>query len=167
VKQLRTELAEAKQTIQQIAGKLTAQDRQQLEYTQRQQYAQKQSLLSIVQQFRGQQDENGQLQYPHFDALMPQIGAIMQTDPRLRAMPDGPEKIAKAYQKVVQGDEELSKPIFEAQLAKRLQAERKQADAQRAKQVTRVKPAGGAPAQQVKSNSIDDAIAASFLRHGF
>lgn len=167
VKQLRSELAEAKQTIQQIAGKLSAQDRAALEYQQQQSYAHRQSLLDIVKQFRSIQDDNGQLKYPHFDSVMSQVGAIMQTDPKLRAMPDGVDKMAKAYAKVIQGDEELSRPIFEAELAKRLQAERKKADAERAKSVTRVKPAGGIPAQKAKSNSIDEAIAASFLRHGF
>lgn len=167
VKQLRTELAEAKETIKQIAGKLSQRDQAELQYAERQKYAQRQSLLSVVDRFRNEQDETGQLKYPHFDALMSQIGAIMQTDPKLRSLPDGPEKIAKAYQKVLRGDEELSKPIFEQELAKRLQAERKKADADRAKSATRVQPARGAPAQQAKNNSIDDAIAASFLKHGY
>jgi hypothetical protein len=174
VKQLRTELAEAKQMLAKqqellgdVAGRMTARERAEFEYVQGQQRQQTQGLQSLIGEFRSQLDDSGQLAFPHFDQVYRQMGAIMDTDPKLRAMPDGVDKMAAAYRKVVGGDPELSQPLIEAEVAKRLAAAQKKADAERAKRVAAVKPASGSPTQKTRVSSMDDAISAAFAKQGF
>ncbi len=173
VKQLGTELAEAKKMIadQQrllgdVAGRMSARERAEHEYLQSQQQQATQVLQHTISSFRSTLDESGQLAFPHFDQVYRQMGAIMDTDPRISQMPDGPEKMAAAYHKVVRGDPEFSQSIIDAEVAKRMAAERKKSDTERAKRAAAVKPASGAPTQKVRTNSLDDAISGAFTSRG-
>lgn len=167
VEQLRTELASAAKEIEGLKGKMTARERQEYEYAQQQNFNQTQSLHRMIAEFRSALDDNGQLAYPHFDAVYRQMGAIMDTDPRISRMADGADKMAAAYRKVVAGDEELSKPLIEAEVNRRLAAQRKQEEAARAKRAAAVKPAVGAPTARPRPNSLDEAIAGAFTSRGY
>lgn len=176
VKRLETKLGQTEQLLAEVVGRMTQRERAEWEYMQRQEqqrkadeHRQTQQLQSVVDQFRYAQDDNGLTLYPHFDAVAQQMGAIMDTDPRLKKMQDGIDKMAAAYRKVVGGDEELSAPIFEAEVSKRMAAAEKKREADRAKRVTAVRPASGAPTQRAKnsSNPLDDAILGAFAKSGF
>lgn len=51
----------------------------------------------ICDRFERATDASGKLLHPHFHAVMELMGDIMLADPVLRSMPDGLEKMEKAY----------------------------------------------------------------------
>jgi len=117
------------------------------------------SLQGAMHQFRMSQDENGQLLYPHFDTVQRQMGALMDTDPELARMPDGPEKMKAAYDMAVYARPDLRQSFIEAETQKRLAAEEKKREAARAKSITAVKPAVGVATQSVKPQGLREIIA--------
>jgi hypothetical protein len=145
---------------------------QQQEYA-KQQYARQQQVASVNSlkkqwtDFRSAHDDHGQLAYPHADALMKPMGALMDTHPVLSGMPDGPDKLAKAYQMALAADPELSKPAFEAEISKRLADQQKKADAEKAKRAAGVKPASGAPTMPTKKGGLDSALEQAFAKSGW
>ena len=171
VARLRSEFGQSNQAANQriaaLEAHIAAQAQAQQEYAQRQHVASIQALQKQWQDFRGAQDEHGQLAYPHADTLMQPMGALMDTHPVLKGMPDGPDKLAKAYAMAVQADPELSKPIFEAEVSKRLAEQQKKADAEKAKRAAAVRPATGAPTMPVKKGGIDAALDAAFAKTGW
>jgi hypothetical protein len=173
VKQLRTELSEAKQLlsqqqdmIQRITGNLSAREQAEQTWAQSQRQQHRDQLASTIQGFRTELDESGQLAFPHFDRVARQMGALMDTHPALSKLPDGPEKMKLAYEHAVWADPELRVAFVEAEASKKAQAAEKAAAAQRAKRAAAVKPAQGAPSTKVKIGSMDDAINAAFNKLG-
>lgn len=116
--------------------------------------------------FRSEQDDAGQLKYPHFDTVMPQMGALMQTDPDLLGMPDTPDKLEKAYDRAVWARPDLRQSFLEQEAQKRTQETEKRQAAERAKRVTAVKPAVNAGTSKSRHGSLDDALSAAFSKHG-
>jgi hypothetical protein len=177
VEQLRSEFAKAQEEINSLKGKMTERERQEHEYAQHVREQQRQAqqtetnnILRLVNEFRTDLDEHGQLAFPLFDTVYQRMGAIMDTVPGIRVMPDGKEKMVAAYHYAVNGDAELSKPAFdariEAEVSKRVAAASKQAETQRAKRATSIRPAVGAPTQRAKATSLDEAIAGAFTSRG-
>lgn len=119
-----------------------------------------------IQSFRQALDDNGQLQYPHFDVVMSHMGALMDTDPDLAKMQDGPEKLKAAYDMAVWARPDLRQTFIEAEAQKRVVDEQKKRDAVRAKKITSVKPAAGVVSSKPKTNSLDDALSSAMSKHG-
>lgn len=166
VTQLRTDFSQAQQQIAEMRAFLASQANAQQDAERNRELQHNQSLQKQWNEFRGAQDDSGQLAYPHADTLAQPMGALMDTHPVLRALPDGPDKLKKAYQMAVQADPELSKPLFESEVAKRLADAEKKREADRARKVSAVKPASGAPAVPRKKGGIDAAIDAAMASMG-
>ncbi len=117
------------------------------------------SLHGTANQFRGAQDDNGQLLYPHFDTVRRQMGALMDTDPELATMQDGPEKMKAAYDMAVYARPDLRQSLIEVETNKRIAAAEKAREAARAKSITAVKPAiGVGGTQSVKPKTLDEIV---------
>ena len=166
VKQLRTELTEAKQVIADIYGRMNARERQEYDFHQSQQLAHRQSLQRVMGDFRSAQDDTGQLAYPHFEAVAQDMGSLMSTNPALKGMPDGPDKLKHAYDMAVWARTDLRQPLLEAEAGRRAAAQEKKRDAERAKRATQVRPAQGAPTQRARTSNIDDAILGAMSKIG-
>lgn len=170
VANLRSEFGQFSQpvvtAIQQLQARLDAQDQERQHYSRQQQVEAVQSIQKVWQDFRSSQDDHGQLAYPHADALMQPMGALMETHPVLKGMPDGPKKLAKAYAMALNADPELSKPIFEAEVSRRLAEQQKKAEAEKAKKAATVRPATGAPTMPAKKGGLDAALDAAFAKVG-
>ena len=169
VTQLRSENDQNRQMIQQLVARAQQQEAAQQQWHQQQQQQARQSLEKTWGEFRSALDDSGQLAFPHADALMQSMGALMDTKPSLKAMPDGPDKLKKAYDMAVKADPELSAPLIEAEVARKLSEAEKKREAERAKKVTAVKPASGAPAVPTKrggKEALDSALDAAFAKHG-
>ena len=93
---------------------------------------------------------------------MQPMGALMDTHPVLRGMPDGPEKLAKAYEMALRADPELSKPVFEEYSSKKVAEQQKKAEAEKAKVAAKVRPATGAPTMPAKKGGLDAALESAF-----
>lgn len=159
VKQLEAKLAA-------IEAKEAERERQRQNF-ERQQYASSvQSIQTQLVQFREAQDDNGHLQYPHFDTVQRHMGALMDTDPDLVSMPDGPEKLAKAYDMAVWARPDLRQGFLEAQTADMALQQQKRAEADKARRATAVKPAAGSVTKKSGKISIEDAVAAGMSKAG-
>jgi hypothetical protein len=123
-------------------------------------------LNGHIQSFRQALDEHGQLQYPHFDTVMAHMGALMDADPELSKMPDGPDKLKAAYDMAVYARKDLRQSFIEAEAQKKIQEAQKKRDAERAKKVTSVKPAAGVVSTKPKTNSLDDALSQAMSKAG-
>ncbi len=185
VKQLKSELAETKALLDQVAGKLTARERSELQSRQNAEqqertrtYQQEQAIVGQIREFATTLDGDGRPAYPHFETLFRSMGALMDTDPDLRKLPDGPEKMKAAYDAALWARPDLRTGFIEAEANKRVAAEKasaaqaaavaqKKAEADRARRVTGVRPASGAPTQKAKVGSLDDAINSAFSKSGF
>lgn len=154
VKQLEAELAALKGQATPEAMRRHAQEVMREEAAQHQRY----SLQGMAEQFRVAQDDNGQLRYPHFDAVRRQMGALMDTNPRLAQMHDGPEKMQAAYDMAVYAEPELRQNLIEVEANKRVAAEEKKREAARAKSVTSVKPGIGVATQSTTPKTLDDIV---------
>lgn len=152
--------------INALKHELARRQYQEQEYARQQQIGSINSLKKQWNDFRSAHDDGGQLAYPHADALMKPMGALMETHPVLRGMPDGPEKLTRAYQMALNADPELSKPIFEAEVSKRLAEQQKKAEAEKAKKAAAVRPATGAPTMPAKKGGLDAALDEAWARHG-
>lgn len=154
VKQLQSELATLKGQASPEAM------RGQAEAVLREMAAQQQrySLQGVAQQFRAAQDDGGQLLYPHFDTVRRQMGALMDTDPELAQMPDGSEKMKTAYEMAVYARPDLRQSLIEAETGKRLAAEERKREAQRAKSVTSVKPSVGVATKSATPMTLDQIV---------
>lgn len=124
------------------------------------------SLNTQIRSFREALDDHGQLMYPHFDAVQKHMGALMDTDPDLAQMQDGPEKLQKAYEMAVWARPDLRQSFIEAEAQKKVQEAQKKREAERAKKATSVKPAAGVVATRPKAKSLDDAINEAVGKHG-
>lgn len=162
VKQLKAELAALKGQVSPEAIRQHAQQLLQEHATHQQRF----SLQGVTQQFRTAQDESGQLLYPHFDTVRRQMGALMDTDPELAQMPDGAEKMTKAYDMAVYARPDLRQSLIEAEANKRLAAAEKAREAARAKSVTSVKPAAGIATQSAKPRTLDQIVAENVAKVG-
>ncbi len=166
VKQLKAELAQARDEI----GKLSN-FRQGLE-TERQQAAESARLQQLrtlqghVSEFRQALDDSGQLKFPHFDTVQAYMGELMRFDPRVKDMQDGPEKLSKAYEIAVLAHPATSEQILTLEAEKRAAALQKQREAERARNVTAIKPARGIPAGTPKPRTLDDIISGAMGQHG-
>ncbi len=159
VKHLETELAQLKGVVTQ---------RQQAEWQayQNQLAQHRSSLQHTAMSFRNAQDDSGQLAYPHFDQVHVHMGALMDADPRLAQMPDGPEKMQAAYDMAVHARPDLRQSLIEAEVAKRYAAAEKAREVARAKSVTAVKPAAGVSVTSAKPQSLSDIIREQTSRLG-
>jgi hypothetical protein len=160
VKQLESELA-------QVKGYLTEQQQAQLRAQQYHRMQAEQQLQGIASQFRTSINDAGQPQYPHFDQVRTHMGALMDADPDLRQMPDGPEKMAKAYDMAMWARPDLRASLQEQEVSKRVAAAEKTREAARAKAITAVKPSPGVVAQSAKPKSLDDLIRDQMSQRGF
>lgn len=124
------------------------------------------SIKSTIDNFRTEQDEHGQLKYPHFDAVQRHMGALMDTDPELSQLPDGPEKLQKAYDMAVWARPDLRQSFLEAEATRRAQDAEKKREAERAKRAVGAKPPSGAPTVRPKGGSLDDALDAALSKAG-
>lgn len=124
------------------------------------------SLNTVVRSFRESLDETGQLQYPHFDEVQREMGALMDSNPQLARMPDGPDKLKAAYDMAVWARPDLRQSFIEQEAQKKIHEAQKKQDAQRAKKVTSVKPAAGVVSTKTKPNSLDDAISQAASKLG-
>jgi hypothetical protein len=160
VRQLESELA-------QVKGYLTEQQQAQLRAQQYHRMQAEQQLQGIASQFRTSINDAGQPQYPHFDQVRTHMGALMDADPDLRQMPDGPEKMAKAYDMAMWARPDLRASLQEQEVSKRVAAAEKAREAARAKAITAVKPSPGVVAQSAKPKSLDDLIRDQMSQRGF
>ncbi len=94
------------------------------------------------------------------------MGALMDSDPELARMPDGPDKMAKAYDMAIHARPDLRTGVIEAEVAKRVAAAEKAKEAARAKSITAVKPGLGVATQSTKPSSLSDIISKNMSQHG-
>jgi hypothetical protein len=144
-------------------------ERETNENTQRQQQfnSQVQSIQSAISEFRSAlDDESGQLKYPHFDTVFRHMGALMDTDPDLARLPDGSEKLQKAYDMAVWARPDLRQSFIDQEAQKRVADEQKRANAERARRATAVKPAVNIGSTKPRTSSLDDAIETAFASKG-
>lgn len=166
VKQLRTELADVKNKLASFS-QTEEQRRQQEAQQQRQSHQQAlNAVFGTLQQFRSSLDDDGNLKYPHFDALQKPIGALMETHPQLVRMPDGIEKLDKAYQMALRADPELGEAVYDSEVNKRMAAKLKAQEAERAKRAVGARPSAGSPAVTPAVVDLDDAIRQSMSQAG-
>jgi hypothetical protein len=160
VSALEAELAELKKWRQSQEDERTSQQ-------QRQYVSTVQTIQSAISEFRSAlDDDTGQLRYPHFDAVQRHMGALMDTDPDLASLPDGPEKLQKAYDMAVWARPDLRQSFLDQEAQKRTQEQEKRQAAERAKRATAVKPAVNVGSTKARVTSLDDAISTAFSKHG-
>lgn len=127
-----------------------------------------QSIQSAISEFRSAiDDDSGQLKYPHFDAVQRHMGALMDTDPDLVKLPDGPDKLQKAYDMAVWARPDLRQSFIEQEAQKRASEQEKRANAERAKRAAAVKPAANAATSKPRANTLDSAIETAMSKAGF
>ena len=124
------------------------------------------SIQRDISSFRQSLDEQGQLRYPHFDQVQKHMGGLMETDPELLALPDGEEKLQKAYDMAIWARPDLRSTYLDQEAQKRLQQAQKKQDAERAKRATAIKPAAGTVTTRPKSTTLDDAISSTMSKFG-
>ena len=166
LKQLKTQIGQYGETIQQLQARLEAQDNQARQYTQQQQQAAQRALVGAWNEFRTAIDDTGQLAHPHADAVMQQMGAIMETNSKIAAMRDGPEKLAAAYEAALWADPDLRTTRLESERARAAAETAKTQEAERAKRSAGPRRALGAPVVPEKRGGIAGAIAAAQARLG-
>jgi hypothetical protein len=165
VKTLQAELARLSEDV---SGLTTAQKQARLQEEQARQFQfslQERSINKAVREFWSAQDDHGQLKYPHFETLSVQMGHLMSGDPELSAMPDGPDKLAAAYDRAMWARPDLRQSLLEQEASKRVAEARKKEEAERAKR-TVVKGGTNAPTASSKPQTLDDIIANSMAQHG-
>lgn len=159
VKQLKAELAELRSWKDQFEQK-------ERDYA-RSQYASEVSAINDgIQEFRTALDDSGQLKFPHFDQVMRHMGALMESDPDLLRMRDGPDKLEKAYDMAVWARPDLRRTFVDQERQRTIQEQEKRVAAEKAKKATAVKPAAGIVTSKPKASSLDDAIASSLAKFG-
>lgn len=160
VKTLQQKLAEFQKKFDEGEQRQAAVQRQQLQ-------AHVSTLTSAVNGFRtALDDQTGQLRYPHFDQVQQAMGALMESHPKLKSMPDSYEKMDLAYRMAVIADPDLGETVITQQVAQRLEAEKRKEAAARAKAAGGIRPATGAPAMRPRAMSLDDAVSQSLSKFG-
>lgn len=134
------------------------QETQRQNWQRQQQQQHTQTLHQTITAFRTAQDDSGNLRFPHFDQVFRAMGGLMQSHPELVSMPDGPEKMAAAYDMAVIADPRLRASVLETEFSRREAEKARKAEAERAKRVTGVRAGGGASAVRPKPATLDDAI---------
>lgn len=125
------------------------------------------TLNAQIQEFRESLDENGHLKYPHFDAVRKHMAALMETDPDLAKLPDGADKLQKAYDMAVWARPDLRQSLVEAEAQRKLAEAQKRRDAERAKKVAGIKPAAGVISTKPKAKTLEDALSEAMNKAGF
>lgn len=170
VAQLRSQLGQFSQVAQSEINALkqyiAQQHHAQQEHVRQQHVSAHQSLVKQWQDFRSGQDDHGQLKYPHADSLQKQMGAIMDTDPSIASMPDGPAKLDAAYQAALWARPDLRTSLLEQEKARALAEAQKKAEAEKAKSAAKVRPATGAPTMPAKKGGLDAALSDALAKHG-
>ena len=159
VKQLEAELAALRGDV---TGMKTAGERA----IQAQLTRQQQALESTIGSFRTAIDDHGLPQYPHFDQVQKHMGVLMDADPDLVTMADGPEKLKLAYDMAVHARPDLRQSVIEMEVSRRMAEAQKKADAERARRITSVKPGTGAATAKAVPQTLDDIINVSMAQHG-
>lgn len=167
VKALRTDFEKANTTIAELQRRLEARDRSEQEYVRQQEFQRTNNLVGMWNSFRGSQDDSGQLAFPHADTLQRQMGALMETDPQISQMADGPDKLKAAYEAALWARPDLRTTLLEQERVKAAADAQKKAEAERAKRTASIRPASGAPAVKVKGGGLDDAITQAMSKSGF
>lgn len=126
-----------------------------------------QQLKSSISGFREAQDDHGQLAHPHFDAVQRHMGALMDADPDIASMPDGPDKLKAAYEAAVWARPDLRASMLEAQEKVRTMDEQKRQAAEKARRATSVKPAAGVSNPKSRSPDLDSALSSAMGKYGF
>ncbi len=149
-----------------VEGKFSEREKAELRAVQQREGWQRQQLVNLATGFRAHLDDSGQLKYPHFDAVYMHMGALMQSDPDLARMQDGPEKMHNAYEMAVWARPDLRQNLLEAEATKRVQAAEKAREVARAKSVTAVKPGSGVATTSAQPKSLDEIIRAAMASSG-
>lgn len=160
VKALEAQLSELAQWRQ-------AQERQVAEATQQHQRQVEQTYQNAISGFRSAIDDTGNLKYPHFDQVGRAMGALMETHPQLARMADSPQKMELAYEMAVRADPELSQPIIESEVTRRMADARKREDAERAKRAGGIRPSSGAPTAPRGGLDLNASLDAALSQVGF
>lgn len=160
------EVARLRSDLQNLQGKIEKEERSKQEAENARRVNAVNALSTTIATFRQSLDETGQLQYPHFDSVKGHMGALMDTDPDLNQLPDGPEKLQKAYDMAVWARPDLRQAMIKTEAQKEIQSAQKKRDAERAKKVTGVKPAAGVVSTKPKTNSLDDALSQAMSKAG-
>lgn len=164
LKALEAEFKPVKELVQKLQGNWDSLERQRIEAEQARRQNHVTSLMSGINQFRTELDESGQLKYPHFDKLKGAMGGLMHT--QLAHMPEGPQKLALAYDMALRADPELHQEWVKAETAKAVEADRKQRDAAKARAATGIKPAIGVAQASGRMSNLDSAIDGALSRFG-
>lgn len=141
-----------------VEERLSSWEKQALQAEQMRRQQSEAQLLQGIQSFRFQQDDNGQLMYPHFDQVHAQMAALMESIPEIRAMQDGHDKMKAAYDAALWARPDLRTTLLETEASKRAAALEKQREAERAKRVTAVKPSTSVATQKAGPKTLDDHI---------
>jgi len=152
--------------LAQFEAKLSEREKAELWARQSAQAQQERALVNQIQTFRAQQDDNGQLKFPHFDKLQRQMGEIMNSYPEIAQMPEGQDKLAAAYEAAMWAHPELRSSQLEIERKMAVAKAEKAREADRAKRVTAVKPATSVATQSAKPKSLDDIIRDAMAQHG-
>ena len=166
VSKLEAELAASNARLQQIEAKWQAEEQAKQRHAQQQQRSQVEQLHSSIRSFREEQDDHGQLKYPHFDAVQRHMGALMDADPDISKMADGPDKLKAAYEMAVWARPDLRQSLLDAETKIRAVDEQKKRDAEKAKRATAVKPSAGVSGSKTKPTSLDDALSQTMSKMG-
>lgn len=81
-----------------------------------------QQVEATIAAFENAKDDSGSLVHPHFERVADTMIELVKSDPRLRGMPDGPEKLQRAYDLAVWDDAELRQEIIDAETQRRIAA---------------------------------------------
>jgi hypothetical protein len=100
---------------------------------------------ATIDAFETAKDASGNPAHPHFERVAEAMIEIVQTDPRVRGMPDGPEKLQRAYDLAVWDDAALRQEIIDAETQRRISAQQQTHQQPVVRAPTSIKPATGAP----------------------
>ena len=115
------------------------------------------SANTVIQEFRGQADDNGDPVYPHFDALEETIGQILNTDPSIQNL-DMRERLEKAYDLAVWRTPEIRDQMVEKKALEKAEADRAKAEAEKAKRAKSPQAAPSKGSPKGGATTLDDAI---------
>lgn len=114
-------------------------------------------LQNQVTAFKAQTDETGAPKYPHFDRVRGVMSRLYDS------IPDGPDRLAKAYEAAVRADPELHQAEVERASARQAAEAQKAADLAKARQAAApVKNQGTVPAvADTRGQSLDDVLSST------
>jgi hypothetical protein len=81
-----------------------------------------QQVEATIAAFESAKDDSGSLAHPHFERVADTMIELVKSDPRLRGMPDGSEKLQRAYDLAIWDDAELRQEIIDAETQRRIAA---------------------------------------------